>query len=111
MLCNTDEGSIEEAQRILNLLCFSSRPLTVQELIDGIAVDLHEPACLNLRRRLQDADDLHKICPGLIDVDIKRDDETQFESDGDNNIEEMTPTVRIAHFSVQEYLEFDRIRH
>lgn len=95
ILCGIDEGSIEEAQRILTLLCFSSRPLTVQEVIDGIAVDLHEPACLNLRRRLQDADDLCEICPGLIDVG--------------NKIERRTPTLRIAHFSVQEYLESDRI--
>jgi hypothetical protein len=35
ILCGIDEGSIEEAQRILTLLCFSSRPLTVQEVIDG----------------------------------------------------------------------------
>jgi ankyrin repeat domain-containing protein 50 len=110
MLRSIDESSIEKARRILTLLCFSSRPLMVQELIDGIAVDLHEPACLNLRRRLQDADDLHEICPGLIDVDVKRDDETQFESDGGNDIEGKTPTVRIAHFSVQEYLESDRIK-
>jgi hypothetical protein len=61
MLHSIDEGSIEEARRILTLLCFSSRPLTVQEVIDGIAVDLDEPTCLNLRRRLQDMDDLHNI--------------------------------------------------
>jgi len=109
ILCSIDEGSIKDARRILTLLCFSFRPLTVQEVIDGIAVDLDEPACLNLRRRLQDADDLREICPGLIDFGVKRDDETQFVSDGYNDIEGMTPTVRIAHFSVQEYLESDRI--
>ena len=109
ILCSIDEGSIKDARRILTLLCFSFRPLKVQEVIDGIAVDLDEPACLNLRRRLQDADDLREICPGLIDVGVKRDYETQFESDGYNDIEGMTPTVRIAHFSVQEYLESHRI--
>ena len=109
ILCSIDEGSIKDARRILTLLCFSFRPLTVQEVIDGIAVDLDEPACLNLRRRLQDADDLREICPGLIDVGVKRNDETQFESDRYNNIEGTAPTVRIAHFSVQEYLESDRI--
>jgi hypothetical protein len=84
--------------------------LTVRELIDGIAVDIHEPACLNRRRRLQDADDLHEICPGLIEVGTKEDDETQFVATGDSGIERRTPTVRIAHFSVQEYLESDRIK-
>jgi hypothetical protein len=109
ILCSIDEGSIEEARRILTLLCFSSRPLTVQELIDGIAVDLHEPACLNLRRRLQDMDDLREICPGLIDVSIKLDKGFSFVPGSDNDVER-TPIVRIAHFSVQEYLESDRIK-
>ena len=83
------------------------------ELIDAIAVDLNEPACLDVQNRLQDADDVLSICPGLIDVGAKRDNETQFESNRDRDIEEiieeMTPTFRIAHFSVQEYLESDRI--
>jgi hypothetical protein len=84
--------------------------LTVQELIDGVAVDLHEPACLNLRRQLQDVDDLREICPGLIDISVKLDDERQFVADRGNDIELVPPTVRIAHFSVQEYLESDRIK-
>ena len=80
------------------------------ELIDGIAVDLHEPACLDPRRRLQDEDDLREICPGLIDVGVKGDNETQFVAVGDSEMGQRTPTLRIAHFSVQEYLESDRIR-
>ena len=73
--------------------------------MNGITVDLHEPACLNLRRRLQDADDLREICPGLIDVGVEVNDEPQVDAGGDNEIEEITPTLRIAHLSVQEYLE------
>jgi hypothetical protein len=34
----------------------------------------------------------------------------QFVADGGNDIELVTPTVRIAHYSVQEYLESDRIK-
>ena len=78
ILCSIDKSSIEEARRILTLLCFSARPLTVQELIDGIAVDLHEPAGLNPRRRLQDVDDIRGICPGLIDISIGRDLESEY---------------------------------
>jgi ankyrin repeat domain-containing protein 50 len=110
ILRNIDEGSIEDARRILILLCFSSRPLTVQELIDGIAVDLQEPACLNLRRRLQDVDDLREICPGLIDVGVQADNERDSGADSDDDIYELTQTLRIAHFSVQEYLESERIK-
>ncbi len=110
ILCSIDKDWIGEARRILTLLCFSSRPLTVQELIDGVAIDLRKPACLNLRRRLHDADDFRQLCPGLIDVGTKANDETQVDSDGKNGIERIMPTLHIAHFSVQEYLESDRIR-
>ncbi|EXJ75295.1 uncharacterized protein A1O5_01991 [Cladophialophora psammophila CBS 110553] len=99
MLCSIDESSVEDARRILTLLCFSFQPLTVPELIEGIAVDLDEPARLNCRRRLQDADDIRNICPGLIDINDHVDSEKM----------QMAPIVRLAHFSVQEYLESDRI--
>ena len=72
------------------------------ELIDGIAVDLDEPARLDTRRRLQDADDLREMCPGLIEINTMTDEDTE--------IERRTLIVRVAHFSVQEYLESDRIK-
>ena len=150
-----DKESVDDARRVLTLLCFSSRPLTVNELIDGIAVDLREPAHLDLRRRLQDVDDIRGICPGLIDIvfeedeslyynhfvlersefDASKDDneggedeeeekeeedkeeEEDDENDEDDEDEEdngiaarLVPAIRIAHFSVQEYLESDRIQ-
>ena len=107
ILCNIDEGLIEEARRILTLLCFASRPLTVPELIDGIAVDLNEPTGLVIRRRLHDANDFLELCPGLIEVD--KVDEVDAE-ENEVFIKSRTPILRIAHFSVQEYLESDRIR-
>ena len=107
---NIDEDSREEAGRILTLLCFSSRPLTVQELIEGIAVDLLEPAHLNPARRLQDIDDIREICPGLIDIGFEANNELFPEGGGNDSSEETTLTLRIAHFSVQEYLLSDRIR-
>jgi hypothetical protein len=108
ILCSIGKDWIEEARRILTLLYFSPRPLTVQELIDAVAVDLHEPACLNLRRRLHDADDFRQLCPGLIDVGVEVDDETQVDSDDTtsrwdpNEVEHATvrlstPTLRAAN--------------
>ena len=107
---NIDEDSREEAARILTLLCFLSRPLTVQELIDGIAVDLQEPARLNPGRRLQDIDDLRKICPGLIDIGFEANYKLFLRNSRNYSEEKTTLTLRIAHFSVQEYLESDRIK-
>jgi hypothetical protein len=102
MLLNIHEDSYEEARRILTLLCFSSRPLKVLELLHGVAVDLKGPAHLDQESLLEGADDLREICPGLID----------FGFEADRHVDSTSPevTVRIAHFSVQEYLESDRIR-
>jgi hypothetical protein len=46
----------------------------------------------------------------LIDVGTKVAGKTQVDVDEDSEIERITPTIRIAHFSVQEYLESDRIK-
>ena len=105
-LCNIDIHLIEDARRILTLLCFASRPLKVQELIDGVAVEIDGPVGLNRKRRLQHSDDIRDICLGLVDIDFTVDHTTQILHE-----EDITPTVRIAHFSVQEYLESERIRH
>lgn len=107
MLCSIDDESAEEARRILTLLCFSARPLTVSELIDGIAVKIDDPVGLDHQSRLEDAESLHEICPGLIHFDFENDTSKAGKSNGR---EDGVPTVRIAHFSVQEYLESSRIR-
>ena len=96
MLCKIDPALVKDARRILTLLCFASRPLTLPELIDGIAVETTEPTRLNKDRRLEDYNDIHDICPGFINLNVAAD---------------QTQIIQIAHFSVQEYLESDRIRH
>ena len=96
MLCNIDQDSIEDARRMLTLLCFALKPLSVPELIDGIAVETTEPTRLNKNRRFQDYNDINEICPGFTSLSVAADDKL--------------PTVQIAHFSVQEYLVSDRIR-
>ncbi len=106
MLCNIDHYLIEDARRILTLLCFASRPLTVQEVIDGVAVKIVNSTGLNRKRRLQDSNDVREICIGFIDIGLGADHTTETYHE-----EELTRTVRIAHFSVQEYLESERIRH
>jgi ankyrin repeat protein len=95
MLHNIEEESVDDARRILTLLCTAKRPLRVEELIDGIAVELGDDAKFNEDSRLMNQDDICHICPGFIEVDF--------------NNERIKVTVRIAHYSVQEYLESDRI--
>lgn len=86
MLLSISEESTEDAKRILALLWYVKRPLTVPEIIEGIAVELWDNPRLNVDRRLDDEDDLHRTCPGLIEID--------FHSGNDKS------TGRVTHFSV-----------
>ena len=106
MLCNINYYLIEDARRILTLLCFAQRPLTVPELIEGVAVEIHNSVGLNPKRRLQDSNGIRDICGSFISIGLDTDHTTK-----NRHEKESIPTVRIAHFSVQEYLESERIRH
>lgn len=96
ILSSIDEAYFDDVRRVLTLLCFSTRPLTVNELIDAHAVDLGAQPHLDREGRLLEQDDIIDMCLGLVEI---VEDETQ------NGI----PTARIAHFSVQEYLQSERI--
>ncbi|KAK5314358.1 hypothetical protein LTR93_010373 [Exophiala xenobiotica] len=94
ILCSIE--SREEAQQLLSLLCFAPRPLSVGEVTEALAVDIDDLECYDPGRRfIGGADDVLRICPGLIEINLRADD-----------IQE----IRIEHFSVQEYLLSDRIR-
>ncbi len=88
MLCSINYNLFEDARRIFTLLCYAQRPLTVQELIEGVAVDINDPRGLNRRRRLQRSNDIRKICGSLVDIGS---------------------TVQVSHVSVKEYLVSKRI--
>ena len=115
MLCEIGEESVEEAHRLLTLLCFSSRPLSVMEILEAIAVDIHDLQRYDCDRRLETSEDLLRICPGLIDIQAKQPRDQNDEDDEDDSYCDDTAAndemVRIAHFSVQEYLLSDRIKH
>ncbi|CAI7621157.1 unnamed protein product, partial [Penicillium viridicatum] len=97
MLCSIDEEYIEEARLILTLLCVSNRPLTVKELVGALAIDLSKSR-LDCEGRSFSQDDPIDICLGLVEITVGKDFRGK-----------PTTIARIAHFSVQEYLESDRI--
>ncbi|CAM1509295.1 Fc.00g030340.m01.CDS01 [Cosmosporella sp. VM-42] len=96
MLSNIPSTSREYAQQMLTLLCCARRPLTVAELIDGIAVQLGGTPRFNPKRKLKNIDAIQEVCPGFTEINANPD------SSG--------ATVRIAHFSIQEYLQSERIQ-
>lgn len=95
MLCNIHQSSIKDARRILTLLCFAPRLLTLRELIDGIAVEINEPVGLNNDCRFEDFNDIRDICPGLIEINLAADQATEIYDNGNSSL-----NVQIAHFSV-----------
>ncbi|KAJ5155715.1 hypothetical protein N7492_008518 [Penicillium capsulatum] len=98
-LCSIAEENFDDVRRVLTLLCFSARPLTINELIDAHAVDLNEPCQLDRDGRSYfEKVGLVDVCLGLVELSTVEGD------DGQSNT-----FVRIAHFSVQEYLQSDRI--
>ena len=98
ILCSIADEYVEDVRRVLTVLCFSTRPLTVNELIDAHAVDLSELQHLDRDGRSYEQDDLVDICLGLIEIAAMEDTNGQ-----------STLTVHLSHFSVQEYLQSDRI--
>lgn len=96
MLLNIPRPSHDDARRLLLLLCCAREPLTVEEAIDGIAVELEPEPRYDPERKLKNAAALRELCPGLTTV---------------GPVEKgARATVRMAHPSVREYLESDRIR-
>ena len=90
--------SPEDARQLLSLLCFARRPLSVEEVIAALAVDVDGLGGYDPARRLGDeADDLARICPGLIEFGSEETSQWS-ESRLGRRI------VRIAHYSVQEYV-------
>jgi ankyrin repeat protein len=99
VLASIGDEYAEDVRRVLTVLCFSTRPLTVNELIDAHAVDLSQPPSLDRDGRGYEQDDLIDICLGLVDTTKAQDE-----------FGEIKTHVHIAHFSVKEYLLSKRIQ-
>ncbi|ETS85999.1 hypothetical protein PFICI_04024 [Pestalotiopsis fici W106-1] len=94
MLQNIPSMYKHDARQMLAILSCAMRPLTVPELIDALATETSENPRFNSKRRLKSLDSIQKLCPGFTEIDTHPGNGVQ--------------TVRLAHFSVLEYLESER---
>ncbi|KAJ5157603.1 NACHT nucleoside triphosphatase [Penicillium canariense] len=94
----------ENVRRIMTLLCYSNRPLTGREVCHALAVDLRNPARLDLEKGLLTERKLRKICGSLIEITQTK-IITPFKTPAAK-----IAIVNIAHSLVQQYLESDAIR-
>ena len=90
-------GQRQDAITALRWLCFSNVPLHLSEIIEVLAIENGDSGGFCPDERLPDPADIMVICSSLI-------------SCSDIDEEAYEPRIRLAHFSVKEYLMSDRCR-
>jgi hypothetical protein len=115
-----DEGeNAEEALKILRWLAHSERPLTANELLEVTGIFTEDDLCeFDEDEVLGDSRDILRICSSLVSITSRADGadgvfNDDSGSDDQSVYSEKTTTsgteyVRLAHFSVKEYLVSNR---
>ena len=103
ILCTIPDDYVEDVRRVLQCLICSFHPLDVKEVADIVAIDTAEPY-YDPENGYSSARELLSVCSGLVSTRTSwRRCETNRAKGF--NIEEL----RLAHFSVKEYLVSDRV--
>ena len=95
ILCNIPDEYSDYAVRILRWLAYVKAPMRLEELSELIAVNPLGDILFDADIKFLDAGYLLDIFPGLLQVEV-------------NKLK--NPIVKLAHFSVKEYLISERIR-
>ena len=98
ILSNTDQEYQEDAFKVFQWLCFSMRPLRLDEMVEVLAINSTSKFRFQPEQRLPDPSDILTICSSLVSVT-----NTSTQIIG-------TEELRLAHFSVKEYLVSDRLK-
>jgi Ankyrin repeats (3 copies) len=91
ILCAIDKENSQDALKILQWLVYSARPLRIDEVVDVIAVFVDNDPRFDIENRLPDPQDILTICSSLVTI--------------------AGAEIRLAHFSVKEYLMSERIQN
>jgi hypothetical protein len=118
ILCAIDTGEhAEEALKILTWLTHAERPLTATEVLQVTGIVMEDAHRFDVDEVLEDSNDIVRICSSLVSITtgtkgsdgVSDDDVTDGEEFyGETNAESNVTYVRLAHFSVKEYLESTR---
>jgi hypothetical protein len=92
ILASLPEEHKEEAIQLLQFLTYSERPLTIEEAVDAIAVDLNNDCQFDTRYRLPRPSEISRFGSSLISLVTREDGAKTFLE------------LQLAHFSVKEYL-------
>jgi ankyrin repeat domain-containing protein 50 len=122
ILTEIDEKDQEEARRALLWLAFSKRPLRIEEVAEAAVVDPQLDPPFNPKARLLDPhDDILEILGSLVTVSSKSGsiglDDAIYNADEDSDHWSDSSSeyssgaeIRLAHFSVKDYLVSTRIK-
>jgi ankyrin repeat protein len=102
ILCSIDEEYSQDAFTILQWLVYSARPLRIEEVAEVVAIDI-DLQRFDAENRLRERRDILTICSSLVTT-------AAVTAKGGNGVSYETEELRLAHFSVKEYLISDRVR-
>ena len=97
----------QNAIRILQFLTFSERPLTIDEAVDTIAVDIEGDQYFSPKYRMPVPQEISRYCSSLV-VMVSATGHTYDEDDSHDEDDERIE-LQLAHFSVKEYLTSNRL--
>ena len=103
ILSNIDEDYRRDALKVLQWLTYSARPLRLEEVAEVIAIDFEESPRFNPEKRYPEPRDIWTICSSLISLEEEALEDAH---EGNTRV-----NVRLAHFSVKEYLISPSIRN
>ena len=115
---NIDSDHLEDAIRALQWLLFSLRPLGLPEVVEILAIRNGNGGGFFPEERLADPEDTMIVCSSLITCSIEEltpsigdstvESLSSFDPSGGDTKQGIKQQVRLAHFSVKEYLLSDR---
>jgi hypothetical protein len=111
ILCNIAEDHSQDAIKILQWLTYSARPLRIEELAEIVAVNVTGEPWFDCDARFPEQREILKVCSSLITIEemvVNSFEEEKFY--GKRLHGKVINLVRLAHFSVKEYLVSERIR-
>ncbi|KAI1414763.1 hypothetical protein F5Y13DRAFT_197313 [Hypoxylon sp. FL1857] len=105
---NLPSTNRDRTLRVLQFLTYSERPLQIKELVDALAVKVSAEPRFESRRRMPKPEEVLKLCSSLVTVTTKTSGRHwQWNDEEESGAEE----IRLAHYSVREYLVSNRMRN
>ncbi|KAK0934692.1 hypothetical protein LTR29_013698 [Friedmanniomyces endolithicus] len=115
----------QDSIRLLQVLTWSPRPLRIEELVDFLAVDLHNEPGFDVENRMPVPGEIVRLCSSLVTIvetsQYSEERDSDWEETSSNSEEgkgkyeigaqggQMTREMRLAHFSVKEYIISERL--